>query len=652
MRFNLNFIKEFIEIDIEPTKLKDSLTMAGMEVEHIEKVEGDWVFEVEITSNRYDWLSMVGIAREISAILNKKMNIKYPKIKEKQVLERKIIIENQNDCPFYVGRVIKNIKVKDSPEYIYKNLKCTLNSINNNVVDITNYCMLKWGNPLHAFDEDKIEGNIYIRRAKNNEKFIGIDGKEYTLKEENLVISDDKKIIALAGIMGAKNTEITKDTKNVFLEAAIFSPITIRRSKRVVGIDTESSYRFERKVFYKNLEFASIEATSLLEKFADGFYYGYKEVPKKPIIKEKKIIISISSLNNYLGTNIKRKNIVGILKRLDFKIKTKKDKLIVSPPLYRLDIDREVDIYEEVARLYGYNNIETRIPPTSVNPEIRSNYDFKNEIKNLLVNLGFNEIISYSIVAQKELERLKYNNFIKLVNPLREEENALRVDLILSMIKTIRYNLNRKRENLKFFELANVYFKENNKIYEKPMLCISVIGELENFFYLKGSIEEILKLLVDNFYFKEDRLNNFDNALKIFKENTYIGFLGKLNKIVLEDFDIKTNIFFANLDIEVLENLKSHKFYKPFSIYQSIWHDISLTISKNVKFKEIENIIKSKPYITDIKIINIYKTKDTEVFTIRIFYQSDQRTLTSQEINTIHNSIREELAKLNGVIIK
>jgi len=652
MRFNLNFIKEFIEIDIEPTKLRDSLTMAGMEVEHIEKVECDWVFEVEITSNRYDWLSIIGIAREISAILNKKMNIKYPKIKEKQILERKIIIENQNDCPFYIGRVIKSVKVKDSPEYIYKNLKYTLNSINNNIVDITNYCMLKWGNPLHAFDEDKIEGNIYIRRAKNNEKFIGIDGKEYTLKEENLVISDDKKIIALAGIMGAKNTEITKDTKNVFLEAAIFSPITIRRSKRVVGLDTESSYRFERKVFYKNLEFASIEATNLLEKFADGFYYGYKEVPKKPIIREKNITISVPSLNNYLGTNIKIKNIVDILKRLDFKVKTRKNNLVVSLPPYRLDIEREVDIYEEVARLYGYNNIETRIPPASINQEIKSNYDFKNAIKNLLVNLGFNEIISYSIVAQKELERLKYNNFIKLVNPLREEENALRVDLILSMIKTIRYNLNRKRENLRFFELANVYFKENNKIYEKPMLCISIIGELENFFYLKGSIEEILKLLIDKFYFKEDKLNNFDNALKIFKDNTYIGFLGKLNKNVLEDFDIKTNIFFADLDIEILESLKIDKFYKPFSIYPSIWHDISLNISKNLKFKEIEKIVKSKPYVVDIKIIDIYKTKDIESFTMRIFYQSDEKTLTSQEVNTIHNSIREGLQKLNGVILR
>jgi len=241
-------------------------------------------------------------------------------------------------------------------------LNCGFASVND-IVDITNYSMLKWGNPLHAFDADKLEGNIYIRRAKKNESLIGIDGKERILDKENLVISDSKKVIALAGIIGGKNTEVTATTKNIFLEAAVFSPLTVRRSRRAAGLDTESSYRFERVVPSHLLEYASYEAAKLINELSGGKNKGYKIVGKKPQLAEKSITISLNSLANYLGLVPSKSKVKKILENLDFKVRDiSKDKIIVFPPKFRYDVKGEVDIYEEFSRIYGYDKIPSQIP--------------------------------------------------------------------------------------------------------------------------------------------------------------------------------------------------------------------------------------------------------------------------------------------------
>ncbi|MCK4912240.1 MAG: phenylalanine--tRNA ligase subunit beta [Candidatus Omnitrophica bacterium] len=668
MRFSLNFIQEFLRVDVSPKELASLLTMAGMEVECLEKQATDWIFDIEVTTNRYDWLSMLGIAREIAVVLGKKLKVDYPSpVKKPSLSTRDIVIEDKRDCPYYIGRRIEGIKVSSPKSWLQERiLNCGLTSVND-IVDITNYSMLKWGNPLHAFDADRLEGNIYIRRAKKNELLVGIDGKERILTKENLVISDSKKVIALAGIIGGKNTEVTETTKNIFLEAAVFSPLTVRRSRRAAGLDTESSYRFERVVPSHLLEYASYEAAKLITEVSGGKNKGYKVAGKKPQLEKKSIMISLNSLSNYLGLVPLKSKVKKILQNLDFKVKDlSKDKMIVSPSRSRFDVKREVDVYEEFSRIYGYDKIPSEIPFLKRNLAISdqtAQYYFKGELANFVALLGFKEIITYSL-EEKEQLKIEDNGVIELINPLRSQENALRSNLFFGMAKSLKYNLNRasmgtgNRGDLHLFEIADIYSKTSKGFSETSTLALSISGKKRDFFFLKGAIEKILNFLnLDNFEFKEEALNNFTNSLRINVGNCNLGFLGKLNQQQKNNFDLKEDLFFAQLDLSSVVKNRGQKKYKSFSSFPAIWRDISISVKKSIKFKEIEKIIKAdNRYLASLAIIDIYEGKDIpqghRAFTLRIFYQSGERTLTSNEVDCFHNQIRESLNKQEDLSLR
>ncbi|MFA7676660.1 MAG: phenylalanine--tRNA ligase subunit beta [Candidatus Omnitrophota bacterium] len=407
MRFSLNFIKEFLDIELAPSKLAQILTMAGMEVEGFKQLGADWVFDIEVTTNRYDWLSMTGIAREIAAILGKKLNISQPPVLGgKNYWSRSIKIEDNQDCSCYVARVLREVNVVSSSCQTQQLLfNCGLTSVNN-VVDITNYCMLKWGNPLHAFDEDKIQGNVCVRRAREGEVFLGIDDKQRTLTGQNLVVADDKKVIALAGVMGAKNTEVTNQTKNIFLEAAIFSPLTVRRSRRAAGLDTEASYRFERAVSADNLECACREAAFLMTKKCSGIYAGECSRGRMPAAKRKKITLDLDKLSGYLGLVYPKTKVKKILCSLGCGLREISNKVLsITPPRLRFDIEKEIDIYEEVSRIFGYDKIPSRIPFLSASSyehsRRRQSYAFNNRIKDCAALMGFKEIVTYSVESEE-----------------------------------------------------------------------------------------------------------------------------------------------------------------------------------------------------------------------------------------------------------
>jgi phenylalanyl-tRNA synthetase beta chain len=660
MRFSLNFIREFLKVDLAPEKLASLLTMSGIEVEHFERQGSDFVFDIEVTSNRYDWLSIIGITREIAACLHKNLKINYPKVIKKLSLDdREIIIENINDCSFYVGRAIKGVNIKAPPQDLaQKVLNCGLNSVNN-VVDITNYCMLKWGNPLHAFDEDKLEGNIYIRRAKAAEPFIGIDNKERALGKENLVIADEKKVIALAGVMGAKNTEVDNNTKNVFLEAAIFSPIAVRRSRRLAGLDTDSSYRFERRVFGDYLEFASQEACNLIQQLAGGVLAGYAYAGKKPKVAPKKITVSFKHLNSYLGDNFAQNKVESILHSLDFKsYRSGKDKIVVTPPHWRLDIEREVDIYEEFIRIYGYEKIKSQIPYLCGRLMSQNTFALKNRLRMFLARLGLAEVITYSLESDKELTALGAEDLIRITNPLREQENTLRPSLLLGMLECIQYNFNRSQENLNFFEIANTYCRKEDSFSETQKIALASAGTIDSFFYLKSIVKELAKYFnIASLVFEEKHLKNFTNALEIIVNNEKIGFLGKLDERIKGNFGLKKDLFFAQLDILSLEKNKSERQYKAFSPYPAIYRDISIVLSGSVKFANLKQLITEKSkYIVDLRIVDVYKGKEVltgqNAFTLRIYYQSQQQTLTSQEVDAVHNNIRQILTSQEGITLR
>jgi phenylalanyl-tRNA synthetase beta chain len=660
MRFSLNFVREFLKVDLAPEELASLLTMSGMEVEHFEKIGDDWAFDIEVTSNRYDWLSIIGIAREIAACLHKKLKVSYPGvIKTPLLTEREIIIEDYKDCPFYVARTISQVKVKESSlELRQRILNCGLNSVNN-IVDITNYCMLKWGNPLHAFDQDKLEGNIYIRRAASGERFIGIDNKERQLQPQNLVIADEKKVIALAGVMGAKNSEVGVNTKNIFLEAAVFSPVTVRRSRKIAALDTDSSYRFERKVFTDYLEFASQEAAVLIAQQASANYCGYKAAGKKPAAPKKKISLSLNHLNAYLGGNFAKVKVKTVLQNLDFKVtEAARDKIAVSPPPYRLDIEGQVDIYEEFIRIYGYDKIKPSLPFLTTQTSSTDSYKLKAKLRSLCSRLGLKEVITYSIESAKELAILGEENLIRLTNPLREQENTLRSALLLGMIKCAQYNLNHGQDNLRFFEIANIYYKHKDNFCEVPKIAYGSSGGQEEFFYLKAVTDEILKYFnLGGYYFKEKQIKNFTNALGAYLGEEEVGFLGKLDARLKAGFDLRKDLFFGQIDILSLQKNKKEKQYKNFSSYPAVYRDLSLILDKGVKFLIVEELIRNKGnYVSNLSIIDIYKGKtlsrSQQAFTLRIYYRSREKTLTAQEVDATHNSIRLALARVPGVTLR
>ena len=668
MRFSLNFIKEFLDVEISPRELVSLLTMSGMEVERLEEIKGDWIYDIEVTTNRYDWLSILGITREIAAVLGKTFKVKYPSITKTPVFKQKnIIIEDKQDCLYYVGRIIKGVKVGVSLKTFKERIvNCGMNTVNN-IVDITNYCMLKWGNPLHVFDYDKIEGDVYIRRAKEGESFIGIDEKTRILCKSNLVIADDKKVIALAGIMGAKNTEVDGSTKNVFLEGAIFSSLTVRRSRRSAGLDTESSYRFERMVSPFYLEYASYEAALLIKELAKGSLAGCGEAGKLPAVPEKKIIISIPHLNAYLGENFSKSKVKKTLKLLDCDVvEVMDDELSVSFPSCRFDIKREVDVYEEFVRIYGYDKIRPQIPFLTGYPvndlfadRSQEIYCIKNEVRACVALFGFKEIITYSIEDYEGLANTGQKDIIRILNPLRKQENSLRTGLLLGMVKSIKHNLNHNQTSLCFFEVADIYSLKNKGAFsERPVLSLGVSGETKGFFYLKRIVEEFLRCMnADNFEFKEHHSGNFANSLEIFIGKQVVGFLGKLDIKRQIDFGLKEDMVFAQLDLLSLNKRRGLKRYKLFSTYPVVWRDLSVSLKKEIKFEEIEEIIKKESkYLKDLRIIDVYKGKDIpsgcSVFTLRIFYQSKEKTLTSQEVDSFHGTIREKLSHKEGVVLR
>ncbi len=661
MRYSLNFIKEFFSPEKSARQIGDLITMAGLEVEHLEKKGGDWIFDVEITSNRSDWLSVFGVAHEIACLCGRRLSVKFPPRRSEKWKERDIIIENLNDCPIYTARIIEGVKVENSPEWLKERLINSNLSTINNVVDITNYCMLKWGNPLHAFDRDKIEGAIYIRRARKGEVFVGLDEKERLLDEECLVISDEKKVIALAGVMGAKNTEVDYNTRNILLETAVFSPVVVRRSRRKVGLDTDASYRFERKVSSELLEVASYEAASLMSKLCGGTIGGYKHVGERSFVPVKKIRFSFSRLNRYIGISFPPAEVKKILKNLGFNIlpSRSKDTLILQPPFFRTDIKGEVDVFEEVSRIYGYNRIKDTLPVIPPSLQKDETYIFKRRVRNFLVDVGLKEVITYSANNEENLKVLGEKNYIRITNPLRSQENALRPSLLAGMLEVVRYNINQKNRALRFFEIANTYRRSNEGVEENPFLSLAVTESGGGFLYLKGVVEEIMKFLnASDIAFKEGKSLSCLNALVVTSGNHTLGFLGKVNSHILERFDVKEPLYFAQFDIEKMRSVQRARFYRPFSRYPAVYRDVSIKMTDEVKFEEIKEILEgiASDKLAGVILVDVYKGKDLKpgekAFTLRIFYQSHDRTLSSEEVDKMHNTFRETLAQKQGIVLR
>jgi len=678
MRIPLFWLKEYIKVKIPAARLAQRLTMTGLEVTSVEKTPHGEIFEMEVTPNRPDCLSLIGIAREVYALgEGGKLKIPTSNLPHKKGFNKLlgVSILNKKACPRYTARIIEGVKILPSPAWLEKKIKSLGLRPVCNVVDITNFVLFEYGQPLHVFDLDNLSGSqLLIRPAKTGEKIITVDGVERILDKNTLVIADSQKAIAIAGIMGGKNSEVGWETKNILLESAYFDGTSIRRASRKMGLSTDSSYRFERVIDRQAVREASDRAAGLICQYAGGKIRGefFDSQPRKRPLR--KISLRKEEPSKILGVKVETRKIKKILEDLGLLLKSSnKDTFKFEVPSFRQDLKIEVDLIEEIARIWGYDKIPSNLPALKPTFELEHSKLHKLEsiTRGVFTSLGFNETITYSLLSRTSLKnlRIKLNKIISVQNPLSSEVEILRPTLIPSIIRVLSFNLNRRFEQVKIFELAHVYSKTTNQLEEKINLGFALSGSKNiydwqhkpkniTFFDIKGVIEVLFKELgISNFSFSQvGHLKLFDSgrAATIMCEGKIAGYIGEVCEELLEEFDVDEPLFVGEVYFEnLLPLMRLDKKFKSFPVYPFVVRDISIIINKDIPACHVLSVIKKtgKRLIKEIRLFDRYAGQQIPqghvglAFSIK--YQSEAKTLTDKEVNEVHSKIcfvlRDEL---------
>lgn len=674
MKIPLSWLKKYIDLKITPAKLVEKLTNAGLEVSCIEKVGKDTVLEIEITSNRPDWLSILGIAREVAAITQIK-SVNEPKtlpLKAKASMRKPFSIEiiDKKACPRYIGRLIKSVKISESPKWMKTALEAIGSRTINSGADITNYCMFETGQPMHAFDFDKLEGGmIIVRRAQKGESIVTIDGVNRKLDESILVIADARKPVAIAGIMGGIQTEVTGNTKNILLESAFFDPVTIRRASRKLGISTESNYRFERRVDTENVLFSSCRGAYLYKEICGGdISEPFLDVN---YIKSgtRAIQISVANIERLVGLKISALQIKNILQNLGFTVKPGKGKesLIITVPSFRNDVILEEDLIEEIARIEGYDKIEETMPSIKahLDPACDDTYIAKAKIRDILLGQGLNEIVTFTLLSSQSLDDAGIDKEQRstLMNPLSAQQEALRTSLLPTILKVINTNLNRKVKDIQVFEIGKVYRKAKNSFDEPNYLGIALVGSAYSnwkdksrpveLYDLKGVLEALIESFgISSFAVQRKNINFFtpDTSFEITVGDDVLAEAGMVHKKVLKNFDITSDVYFAQVKISCLvEHRKLNYSYQTVPKYPSVVRDIAIVINNNIAAAEALKIIKEigAPLAKKAELFDVYigdqVPEDCKSLAFSIEYQKPDATLTEDDVNQVHSKIQEAL---------
>jgi phenylalanyl-tRNA synthetase beta chain len=655
MKFRIKDLQNYLKGKIDWKKVAQDLTLKSFETNF-----SDDVLEVDILPNRYpDASSLIGLAKEISRVSGKKFFEKKICLKESSKnIDKNLIKVQTPHCFYYFGKVILNVKNKPSPEWLKEFVEFYgFNSINF-LVDLANFVMIEYGAPLHIFDLDKINLPIYVRLAKKGEKFVSLEDKEYELLGGEIVISDKKKILGLAGIKGGKDPAVDLETKNIFIEAAVFDPDKIYSTSRKLNLKTDASFRFERKVAPIRSLQALLRLSSLIQENLGGEVL--KGIIGEQKLKEKIISFNLERLNKFTGINFRKEEIRKILKSLEIKIASENKNIMrLIPPLDRLDLETEEDIIEEIIRIYDLNKIPAlyEIPPkeVSVAPEI----EFNNYLRKILAKIGYDEVHNYNFFGDKDL-----NNFIRVnphinqrestvevLNPISENYKYFQTSLIPNLLKSVHLNQFYFKE-IKIFEISKIAYWEKEKIIECYHLGIS--------FAFKDP-EEILKELRGVLGILENELRiNFDlkeidqNQVEIFINNEKIGIFALISKKVLEDYDLDLNVGVIEIDLEKLRKYqKLIKKFEPWPVFPSIIRDISFFVDEKIKFSEIEKEIKKQKFnfLKEIKLIDIYFA-DKKSMTLRFIFNHPQRSLKDEEVNLEMKKIEEFLKEKYRIILR
>ena len=694
MKLTYNWLKDFVDIRLKPEDLADRLTMAGLEVKAIDKFEDDYVFEIEITSNRPDWLSVIGVAREIAAVTKSKVKSQKSKFKiqnhKRETIPFKIAIEDKKACPLYSARVISDVKIGPSPEWMAKRLRSIGLRPVNNIVDITNYVLFTTGQPLHAFDSDKIVGaKISARFAQKNEEIITIDGIKRKLTPEILVIADENHPIAIAGIMGGKDTQVNEFTKNILLESAYFAPTVVRPAVRRLALASDSSYRFERSVDITQVVNSSDLAAGLFQKYAAGKICGLCLAglkPKKtagqgaavglPIRQRamvrlpiaaaiaqdaKTILFSLFQANKLLGREIPLARAKSIFKTLEFKVGTSKgDVLKLTPPGFRQDIKSDVDLVEELCRIYGYENIPLSLPAVRHQAiEEDSLILIRKKAREILSALGYSEAISYSLLSREIIAKAAGEDSADIVcleNPLSAQQEVLRPLLSIGLLGVLARNLELGNRNPGFFELGDCFLKEK----ESRVLGLIEEGGLIE---LKGKVELLLaKLGVEDYSFANMAYPVFSpgQGASLVVSGCEAGIIGQVNPDVLKNFKIDSSgVSYCELNLDALKPyVRFEKAYTELPKYPAVSRDLTLIAKEQVSYQGILDEIMTARIkeLEAVRFKDIYCSealgKDRKSITISLEFRSPEATLTDFQVNGYMEKIVQTLTLNPGISLR
>jgi phenylalanyl-tRNA synthetase beta chain len=664
-----NWIKEYVDTKLSVKDFAQKLSLKGPSIEkwYLFK-DDDYVLDVEITTNRSDMASVIGLAREASVILN--TQLKEPKL-EKVIYNNKekikVEILNKEICRRYQSIVIKNVKIKESPKWLKDRLEASgLKSVNN-VVDITNYVLLEYGQPTHVFDYDKIaDKKIIIRNANDGEKFTSLDNKEYKLKQNDLVIADNNGVIGLAGIKGGNKAEVDYNTKNIVFESANFDPVAIRKTSRRINLKTEASKLFERNLNPNLTNAVIIRLIGLALRHAEGEVASeIVDEGNKKKLKLNKINFNPRIVNDILGIEIEKKEILGILTKLGFKCEEVGESQLVTVPYFRTeDVMEDYDLVEEIARIYGYDQIPSELPKGEIpiyktDPRI----NFEDNIKDYLANQGYIEAFSYSMISKRQLDlvNINSNETIKLINPLNDNFEYMRKELTSSLLEVVEGN-EMYKEKLKIFELNKVYLEQDNKSLpiEQSNLAIAVNGgsEKEAFYELKGIWEYIAKKLNLNnnrLQYLESKFPQYSSECngEILYKNERIGLIGIINEKIKKDLSLKKHL--AILEVNIDKLFEAYKeivvSYTPIPKYPAVNRDFAFFVDVNQKWQEIEEEIKNiiGELFVSCKLFDVYKGKNIgknkKSITFNLVMQSKEKTLEDKEIDKKSKDIINSLNK-------
>ncbi len=630
----------------------------------------DEIADFELTANRGDLLSILGMAYELGAIYDKpvkEIDLKHSEIQEDVNDSFQVEVDTEN-CNLFLAKKALNVSIKESPTFIKNRLIASGIRPINNVVDISNYVMLEVGQPLHFYDADRLGPKILVRMAKGNEKLTTLDNIERTLSEDDIVITNGKEAIGLAGVMGGLSTEVEEDTKNIIIESAVFNGVKIRyTSKKIVR--SEASNRFEKGLDPNRTYMAIERACTLLEKYADAKIANGTVVYDKADKQEKKIDIKFEDINNLLGINVPDEETLNVFRKLGFRYSVNGRVITVTVPTRRMDISIKEDLIEEVGRIYGVDNIEGKLP---VLPTRNGKYDkVAREIRNKMIGLGLNEVMSYILINDKELRKFTTDTFepIKLLDPLTEDRNTLRYSMTPSLLKIYEYNLDRNNKDVSIFEIGKGFGKVNNEYIEEEKLCVLMsgkyyegIGNTKNvdFYMIKGVAEELLDYLGYNgrysFVTNKELPKEFHpgQTALISVNNDVVGILGKVHPK-----ETKEDVYTMEINLSKLLSKRVGKMkYKEISKFPSIKKDVAFIVDRNLDSSIIEKQIKNSggSLLTNIEVFDLYMGEhvpaDKKSIAYSLTFSDSKKTLTDDEVIRIFNRIISDAEKVLGAKIR